>query len=221
MPVPVCTHTENKVLFASAEALEEERGASRRRGRAAAPGLRHLLSRRCPLLALQRSNPPLWSTTNRKGTGSAPHTKIHASSEPQNVHDSEFCSPEKKHPQRAEKDCYNYFKWPHSPSYILIVLSINVHISWRNWGDRSFCTPPGESRNLNWPSFSLDSEAKARKPLASFRSRLCLLPLCGRRPPAAAQGWTETTSSKGDMSPSAQGGAGFWGVLCFPQTTGS
>lgn len=221
MPVPVCTHTENKVLFASTEALEGERGASRRRGRAVAPGLRHLLSRRCPLLALQQNNPPLWSTTNKKGTGSSAHTKMHASSEPQNVHDSEFCSPEKKHPQRAEKDCYNYFKWPHSPSYILIVLSINVHISWRNCGDRSFCTPPGESRNLNWPSFSLNSEAKARKPLASFRSRLWLLPLCGRRPPAAAQGWTETTSSKGDMSPSAQGGAGFWGVLCFPQTTGS
>lgn len=153
MPVPVCTHTENKVPFASAEALEEERGASRRRGRAAAPGLRHLLSRRCPLLALQRSNPPLWSTTNRKGTGSAPHTKIHASSEPQNVHDSEFCSPEKKHPQRAEKDCYNYFKWPHSPSYILIVLSINVHISWRNWGGQVILHSSGRKQKLELAVF--------------------------------------------------------------------
>lgn len=137
MSVPVCTHAENKVLLASTEALEEERGASRRRGRAVAPGLRRLLSGRCPLLALRQNNPQLWSTTNRKGTGSWAPTKTHASSEPQNVHDSEFCSPEKKHPQRAEKDCYNYFKWPHSPSYILFVLSINVHISWRNCGDRS------------------------------------------------------------------------------------
>lgn len=174
-------HTENKVLFASTEALEQGRAASpaeTETRRAVAPGRRHPLSGRCPLLALQHNNPQLRPAANGKGTGSPPHTKIHASSEPQNVRDSEFCSPE-KHPRELRKT-YNYFKWPHSPSSFFIVLSINVHISWRNCGDRPVCTPPGESRNLSWPSFSLDSEARATKPLASFRSRLWLLPLCGQ-----------------------------------------
>lgn len=137
MSVPVCTHAENKVLFASTEALEEERGASRRRGRAVAPGLRRLLSGRCPLLALRQNNPQLWSTTNRKGTGSSPPPRYTPAVNPRTSMTLSSVPQKRSTPQRAEKDCYNYFKWPHSPSYILFVLSINVHISWRNCGDRS------------------------------------------------------------------------------------
>lgn len=42
-------------------------------------------------------------STNRKGTGPSAPTKIHASREPQNVHDSEFWSPEKKHPKELRR----------------------------------------------------------------------------------------------------------------------
>lgn len=110
--VHACTrlHTHRTKYFSLPQ--KRWRRSGERAGRDAgssAPGLRHLLSGRCPLLALQQNNPQLWSTTDRKGTGSSAPTKIHASREPQNVRDSEFCSPEKKHPQRAEKDCYNYF----------------------------------------------------------------------------------------------------------------
>lgn len=64
-------HTENKVLFASTEALEEGRGASpaeTETRRAVAPGRRHPLSGRCPLLALRQNN----RSSGQPRTGKAP-----------------------------------------------------------------------------------------------------------------------------------------------------